>query len=379
MNGKWVYGIMAGAAFSAASVFAEETDVAALRSELADLTARLALLEQGADDSADKAEWFDRIKIKGDLRYRYESRDSDDSAISDKSRQRIRARIGAYGAVNDQVDFGIRLATGSSSSPTSTNQDIDGYGSSKPIWLDLAYMTLNFEQVDGLNATFGKMKQPWESVSDLVYDADLNPEGISFAYALPVSDALALKMGGGHFIFSENGGDDIQMSFGQIVADYAVSDAVSLKSGLNTYLWDNAAGAVQTSKNKNTVGIDFELLEAFAQVDLKGAALPIKVYGDYVQNMASGLSEDTAWMIGLGTKVGDVDLSYNFRDVGVDSIYADLADSDFHDGGTGGRGHKVSAKYKLSKNLTTGATYFMTETEGGDDVNTLQLDLAAKF
>ena len=50
--------------------------------------------------------------IKGDLRYRFKDRNSDSSDISDKSRERIRARIGVYGDVTETMSFGTRLASG---------------------------------------------------------------------------------------------------------------------------------------------------------------------------------------------------------------------------------------------------------------------------
>ena len=69
-----------------------------------------------------------------------------------------------------------------------------------------------------------------------------------------------------------------------------------------------------------------------------------------------------------------VDSCENIMDMSLE-----WADSDFHDGGTGGSGHKFKVKRSLAKNLSAGATYFLTETESGDAVNTLQLDLVSKF
>ncbi len=375
MNKTFVYGIATVIAVATMSTYAETNEVAALRSELASVSARLAELEKApAAAPAEKSSWADKIRIKGDLRYRYEYRDSDDPGISNKSRQRIRARIGAYGEVNEKVDFGVRLATGSNDSPTSTNQDIDNYASSKDIWLDLAYMTIR--PVKDMDVTLGKMKQPWEQVSDLVFDGDVNPEGVSAGYKVPLEN-VSIMLHAGHFILDENTGDDVQMTSGQIAGKVKVADGVSVKAGATTYLWNNPDLAVVGKGN--TGAVDFNIVEGFAQVDLKETPLPIKIYGDYLQNLGTSISEDTAWLVGIGTKLGDASLSYNYREIEPDAIYGNLADSDFHDGGTGGKGHKLSAKYELMKHLTAGVTYFITETEAGNDVNTLQLDLVAKF
>ncbi len=383
MNIKFVYTTMTALAFSACTTFA--TEVAATQTDNESIIQRLEALE-ALEDNANKSSWAENIKIKGDFRYRFEDRDSDQSAaiwtnapngkISDKSRHRIRARVGAYGNVNEHVDFGVRIATGSSSSPISTNQDIDGYGSSKEIWLDLAYITLNCYRVDGLNVTFGKMKQPWITVSDLVYDSDFNPEGISAGYDIDL-DGISVMLHAGHFILDENAGDDVQLSSGQAAIKTKVSEGVSLTAGANIYDWRNEDAAAVGDGNSGA--IDFTIVEGFAQVNLTETPVPVKIFGDFANNMANDISEDTAWMIGFGTKIGKLSLDYNYRDVEADSIYGDWADSDFHDGGTGGSGHKIKAQYAVMKNLSAGATYFMTETQSGNDVNTLQFDLAAKF
>ena len=67
--------------------------------------------------------WVENMKISGDLRYRYEGIDSQSSGKWGPSinRNRIRARIGLYDKINDEVDLGFRLA-GGSADPVSTNQ-----------------------------------------------------------------------------------------------------------------------------------------------------------------------------------------------------------------------------------------------------------------
>ena len=367
MKNKIVCSIALGLVISAGSASAADPI------SNAEILQRLEALEKGTQSS----NWAGKMKIKGDFRYRFEDRESDEPGTSDKSRHRIRARVGVYGKVNDQVEFGTRIASGSTNAtPISTNQDIDGYGSSKSIWLDLAYITLNCNTVEGLSATFGKMKQPWVTVSDLVYDTDLNPEGISAGYDFDL-DGISVMTHAGHFILDENTGDDVRLTSGQLAVKIKIADGVSVTAGANIYDWTNEDMAVVGTGNSGAV--DFTILEGFAQVNLSNTPVPVKIFGDYVKNVADDVSDDTAWMVGVGTKVGKLSIDYNFREIKIDSIYGSWADSDFHDGGTGGSGHKIKAKYPLLKNLSAGATYFITETEAGNDVNTLQLDLVAKF
>ncbi len=362
MNKKFVYTITAAIAVSTASVFA--ADEAAVKT----LEERIAALEGATKASS----WAENLKIKGDVRYRYEYKAKDDD--TDKDRHRIRARIGAYGNVTDEVKVGVRLATGSTkidtstgleepleSGPTSSNQTIEGGFSQKPIWLDLAYITYSPAAIDGLSVTMGKMKQPWVSVSDLIFDGDVNPEGISSSYNFG-SDALSLTATVAYHMLDDKGtGEDDNLTSGQIAAEAKVAEDIKLTLGTSAFYYSE---------------LDFEIVNGFAKADVKKGPLPIKVYGEYLNNIASAVEEDTAWLAGIGTKYKKVSLDYNYRDLEANSVNDDLDDGDF--GGPDGKGHKIKAKYSIAKNVSTGATYFRVD-DGGVDVDLLQVDFAVKF
>ena len=270
------------------------------------------------------------------------------------------------------MSFGTRLASGGDS-PISTNQDIDGSASTKGINLDLAYFTIDSLLGDSSKTTFGKMKQPWKTVSDLVFDTDVNPEGISASFSREINNAKLFYQFG-HFTLDEAKGDDAKLGSAQIVLE---NDA-GLVFGISYYGFSNMENASLNDKSaaglSNTIS-EYSLFESFAKMDLNDNT---KVFANYVANTDAD-DNDTAYMIGIGTKQGDWAFDYNYREVGLDAIYDEWADSDFHDGGTGGSGHKFKVKRSLAKNLSAGATYFLTETESGDAVNTLQLDLVSKF
>ena len=303
--------------------------------------------------------------IKGDIRYRYENREDD--GVTAKSRERIRARIGVYGDATETISFGTRIATGGTG-VTSTNQDLDGSAANKSIGLDLAYMTIDSLLFEGVDTTLGKMKQPWKSVSDLIYDSDVTPEGIAFNYA-----AGNISYHVGHFILDEQLGDDAQLASAQVVLD--VSDTLTV--GTSFYTFSNMENNPLAKKSDNTTD-EFELTEFFASYKIKSTPLPLSLFANYVENGAVD-ADNTAYMVGAKTKQGAWSFAYNYRDIEINAIYDEWADSDFHNGGTGGDGHKYKVKYALRDNLSLGATYFDTETEAGEEVNTLQVDLVAKF
>jgi hypothetical protein len=105
-----------------------------------------------------------------------------------------------------------------------------------------------------------------------------------------------------------------------------------------------------------------------------------------VVNSATDSNQDTAWLAGVKTKVFGFGLDYNYRDTQRNAVVGAFTDSDFANGTTGSRGHKLSVSYDVDKNFTLGATYFLTKADFAyagaprdEDANTLQLDVIAKF
>ncbi len=98
-------------------------------------------------ETASAGEWWENIRFNGDLRYRHELIDAEGKP--DRSRHRIRARLGMYGKVNENMTVGIQLATGSDN-PVSTNQTIGGGFSSKNVVLDLAYFEAKHDALPGI-------------------------------------------------------------------------------------------------------------------------------------------------------------------------------------------------------------------------------------
>ena len=378
MNRVMKYGILAGLSVSASASFAQTSDVDALRTQLESVSARLAELEATADST--ESSWTDKITIKGDLRYRYEHKEKDGSI--NKDRNRIRARIGAYADVNDEVKVSIRIASGDSENPTSTNETLDGYSKNKTLWLDLAYLTYSPAAVEGLSASMGKMKQPWVQVSDLMFDSDVNPDGISAAYKAG-SDALTFSSVVGYHIMNERTSDDVTLLSGQLAVIADLSDDISFTAGVGGFVYDNIKDTAAVSLGNNSddgagnYRYDYEIVDGIAKLDINKGSLPLKVYGEYLSNVANGVSESDSWLVGIGTKYKKFGFDYTFRETGSDAVLDYLDDGDF--GGAGGKGHKVKASYKIAKNFSVGATYFRIEEEDHTNVDLAQIDLAVKF
>jgi len=339
-----------------------------------------------------KIAWAAKTQFKGDVRVRQETINIDGQSNSqDKDRQRIRARLGAYTEINPQVSTGIRIATGGSSDARSTNQDLDGYFVKKDLWLDLGYIDYAPTAVKNLHVIGGKMNQPWVSMGDVIWDGDINPEGLASTYSIPLGGKSELFGSAGYYTLKDNiDGEgtqfrhDLSMTAGQLGAKFAPTDNLKVTVGGSVYAFDNDKDSAALRVNGNTTN-QFRLYEGFGQIDISGLGLPLALYGQYVVNNDSTDDQDTAWLAGVKTKVFGFGLDYNYRDTQRNAVVGAFTDSDFANGTTGSRGHKIKVGYEIDKNFSVGATYFLTKadyavaSQRDADANTLQLDVEAKF
>ncbi len=329
-------------------------------------------------------DWASRIKISGDMRARYEEKHTDAKGVRE-SRQRIRARIAIAAKINDEVDAGFRLVT--SGGTTSTNQDLEGRFVGKSAFFDRAFINWHPDFAPGANLFAGKMPQPWYNIKKgLVWDTDVNPEGLAITYKRKVGD-VKVKVTTGYFNVEDgknlsesssdnNGyGQDQKLFHAGLSGEMKFTDTVKGSLGFNTFIYDDAIG-----NNSGDLNTDAELYEISGKLDVKTALIPIKVYGQYVINVAANDSnQNTAWLAGIGTKYKNFSLDYNYRDTQEDSVVDAFNDSDFSAGNTASRGHRISLGYKISKNFSTAFTYYAAKEYGGNNVDTLHVDLKAKF
>ncbi|MDH0749627.1 putative porin [Pseudomonas sp. GD03842] len=339
-----------------------------------------------------KVAWAAKTQFKGDVRVRQETIKIDGQNNSqDKDRQRIRVRLGAYTDINPQVSTGIRIATGGSNDARSTNQDLDGYFVKKDLWLDMGYIDYHPTALPNLHIIGGKMAQPWVSMGDMIWDSDINPEGLAATYSLPINKGFELFGSAGNYTLKDNiNGDgtqfknDLRLNAAQLGAKFTPIDALKVTAGASIYQYQNDKDSAALRVNGNNTD-RFRLLEGFGQVDFNGLAVPLALYGQYVTNNATDSDEDTGWLAGVKTKVFGFGLDYNYRDVQRNAVVGAFTDSDFANGTTGSRGHKLGVSYDIDKNFAIGATYFLTKadyavaSQRDADANTLQLDVLAKF
>lgn len=356
-----------------------------------------------AEEAKPASFWADKVTVRGDVRYRYELIEQEGK--EDRTRNRIRARIGAEAKPADDVTMGLRLSTSENGDPVSSNQTLGNGASRKSVFFDLAYLAWTPESLKGLRLAGGKIENPFIATSDLVFDGDLNPEGAAIQYSLG-SGGAEILLNGGYFWVDERKADtdDATMIGGQ-VATRLKSEDLSFLAGVGYYLFENLEGYgtianPEDSFGNSTTGGEedpatgevspllyangFEVLNANAEIGLS-LGLPVSLYGDYAVNQDAD-DDDTGYLVGLRIgktkEPGSVDFNYNYRELEANAVLGAWTDSDFIGGGTDGKGHKASVGIQLTKVLKGQVTYFMNEIGlNGDstDYDRLQVDVSGRF
>jgi Putative porin len=162
----------------------------------ASITDRVVAVEAQAKKTSETlSKQLGSFSFSGDVRLRFESffglsnalpNAADPSVLGNeltpRFRPRIRARLNMRGQINDQVDWGLRIATGSFGDNISTNQTLTDFLNRKPFALDQAFITYRPKQLPGLRLQAGKFETPW-AFTEMTFDSDLTVEGINEQYS----------------------------------------------------------------------------------------------------------------------------------------------------------------------------------------------------
>jgi hypothetical protein len=147
-----------------------------------------------------------KLKLYSDVRFRVEAdRNSDkkikDEKRTDRDRLRYRARFGLKYDMTDNIEFGMRARTGAANNPQSPHVTIGRYMESGQFSIDKAYIKL---KINYFWAIAGKNSMPFWGQNEMLWDGDVNPEGVSFGGKLKLSDNTKLGSVFGYYILANN-------------------------------------------------------------------------------------------------------------------------------------------------------------------------------
>jgi hypothetical protein len=356
------------------------------------------------------AEWYEKLKLKGDVRFRnelirQEKLGSGNAVIEqgDNFRWRIRTRLVVEAEINEAWSAAFGLASGSDD-PVSTNQTLTGGFSRKPVNIDIAYVDFHPKRVPGMNMNAGKMRLPFETAdkTQMVWDNDLTPEGVAAKYRHKAGEKADVFASAAGFYITDNDPDNEQwMSGGQAGFNVKMSDDLGLMAGVGYFSYQRTKGMpgfYKTDKfygnSTETVGStkgylwDFRELEVLGTIDLKAnQGLSLRLTGDYMNNTGAD-SLNTAYLFGgtvsYGKDKGSVKLFANYRRVEADALIGAFTYSDFIGGGTNGKGWELGCSIGLEKNASFDVTYLLNkkgikESDTELDYKRLMIDIQTKF
>ncbi len=313
------------------------------------------------------------LVLYGDLRLRHETSFKLDDK-PDRNRERMRARFGANYRLTDEVLVGARITTGNPDDPNSPHRDLGHIFDSVEISLDRVFMTYRPKWAEGAWVTAGKFKHPFFQnpvYSELVWDADVHPEGAVMGYTFSNKGRLEKLnlMAGEYVLLEQSNADEASLSVFQASSRFRLADHLRMNLAVGYYRYsdttpdgspallnDNAGNATIDTDGDGTADeflSDFGILNPIAVFTYDAWKTPLTIAGEYILNTRSR-DNDQGWAAGftLGTvrKQGDWLFYYQRQIIEQDSVFSAFTQDDFLFQ-TNHRSHVFGMKYKITDNM----------------------------
>jgi len=430
---KWL-ALCGGALLAAGTAFAQDSgpliDLLVRKGIIGDQEAeelRAELVKDfAANTSAGKmnlSSSLTEFKLSGDVRLRHQVETQAPETVSgtpavsnERTRERFRFRFNGDALL--QKGWGAGFALETAAAADSGNQTFQDANNDYTLLLARAYVSWQ----PNINWLFvgGKQKNLFYT-SDLVWDSDINPQGLSENYKLFVGAKDTFEVRAAQIIMDDRAestagpnGRDAWLFAQQAVYTHWFGEnstnSLILAPGFMKY----NQSVLDAADNENPFNGSTRALNVmtfageanFANINGSGTAL--KVYWDSAYNYTAGtrvykvygLSSATwdkdplAWLAGVGYSFGtgkvqgDYSVKLDYRQVGLGSVDVNLNDSDFAFGKLNQEGYKLSGSYNVTDFANINVTYFYTKAiqdkltyalANLDHSQILQVDLVVKF
>ncbi len=355
--------------------------------------------------AAELPDWVERTSLTGEVTIMYQLQERELTNSSDQGI--IKAKIGVESKIADKWDVGIGFATGDNlnlNDPRYSYQVLGGAFDTDAVNLDYAYA--KYTHNENLSIIAGKFKNPiWQS-KDLLWDTDINPEGLAGLINLKPSNKIDLEIfiTPAYFMLEEfANSNDPAMYILQAGMIWKIDKSATMKLGATYYENNNVAGNwFWYSNGTNSLDPGWNLVDDYDTfvADMEVAyyldeiannkfteMIPyVAIFTQYVNSDAN--DDDMAAMFGfkLGNEMvsdrGDWQFTYNYRKLERDAWLDFLPDSEFYRGDTAVKGSELELRIGVNKNITFGLDYYRTKPINrnmGDNEYLFQADLAFKF
>lgn len=343
--------------------------------------------------------WIQNTQIKGDFRLRHEFSKRNDSSDQNRSRGRVRYRLGFETKINDQTKVAAGLAS-NGGSPRSTNQTFTDAFAKSAINLDYAYA--EFKPYTWLSMTGGKMKIPFWEPGDLLWDTDITPEGGAVNFNMNTLPNLTTFFNFGAFVLDESAADQtdpflivaqpgFQLKTSDESADLKIAVAYyGFSDGAQKSVLDNRSSPTTNTVNAGMYEYKYSSFNPAFELGFNNPLdwpIPrLALFGEFIHNPDPS-DENNGWLAGayIGDKKvmgpGQWQIKGSYRSLGRDAWVDAFPDSDFYGGATDVEGYEGILEYGLSKNVSIALDYYRSKriatTKAPETV--LQTDLNFKF
>jgi len=352
-------------------------------------------------------EWARRIKLGADLRLRYEGlygRKTYDAKFKetetyDRNRWRYRLRAFVSSQITDEIDAMFSFGSSSGTSIANTTVSNTTFGdafSQKPDYILQAHARYRPKWLPGAEFWGGKFKPPF-IFTDIMWDPDTAVEGFYEAYKYTGLKNFQPFIGLGQFIVDEvSTKTDAELFFYQAGFELNV-DPVKWTLAGSYYGYDNLknsglnwSGFGNSVDSLNRLKYDFRLFDLVTYLDFNLGNLPVRLFGNYANNVADNVPSDSKTAYSLGFTLNkiknphDWELFYKYSYIEPDAVIGAFADGDFYFANR--QGHKGMFTYRLFKYVDFRTSYFITDVvkkvstqPNGDPEQRLQVDFIFRF
>ena len=309
------------------------------------------------------------LRVTGDFRVRYENTSQGNGALS-ISKEVVRLRAGIAYTLREDVLVRARLATASGNDPNSTDVTLSQFVNDFETSLDVAAIELNRRH---WGAVAGKFTNPLFAPTELVWDGDVNPQGLGGRLTAGDPSRVAATLTGLYFIIDQQtGGLGSDMGGAQFTLRAAPDSAWRLVASGAYYdyrlrsLVNADAGDIRTNRLVPGGGrylSDFDLIDAALTVEHLGFGdrWPVRVVGNYVTNTGAD-ALNTGWQgdvyVGRVQRPHDVRGRYGYAVVETDAVLAAFS----HDNttiGTNTETHTVAVDAVPMSGMLLNATWYL--------------------
>jgi hypothetical protein len=328
----------------------------------------IVFAEENASNEALPAEGqtlVERLRVTGDFRLRYEHNSG--GGLPERNRGVFRGRLRSSFQIDHALALSAELVTGDRDDPNTADVTISEYFDDIDIGLSQIYLEAN---VGNARLFAGKFPNLFVS-SELVWDGDVNPQGIGAVYVLGGHADHDLIGRLGYFLIDEEAaGSDSTMLGGQFELKSRISS--EWESDIAFAYYDYSLGTVlhadsgdfrsNLRRPDGNYLSDFNLINATGRLVWSGLDVrwPLGVSADYVKNLGSASEKDSGFGLrlfaGNTLKPGDFSLSYGYSQVGVDAVLAAFSNDNLVLA-TNYQSHDIGTQLAITDTLSLGASW----------------------